>query len=187
MKDVGKEEPKPAEPSPPAAPDLSSVVFVDESRGWAVGDGGTILASTDGGVSWKTQSSGTEAGLRSVQFLDARQGWAVGDSGTILASTDGGVSWKTQSSGTKKLLSSVQFLDPRQGWAVGQSGTILASTDGGVSWKTQSSGAKELVLSSVSSFSTPGRAGRWVRPAPSREHRWRGELEDAIEWHHGTA
>ena len=67
-----------------------------------MGDIGTILASTDGGVSWKTQSSGTKAGLSSIQFLDPRQGWAVGDSGTILASTDGGVSWKTQSSGTKE-------------------------------------------------------------------------------------
>ena len=58
-----------------------------------MGDIGTILASTDGGVSWKTQSSGTKARLSSIQFLDPRQGWAVGDSGTILASTDGGVSW----------------------------------------------------------------------------------------------
>ncbi|SEQ57456.1 KAP family P-loop domain-containing protein, partial [Solimonas aquatica] len=32
---------------------LTSVHFVDDQHGWAVGNGGTILATADGGLSWK--------------------------------------------------------------------------------------------------------------------------------------
>lgn len=37
---------------------LHGVFFLDEKRGWAVGDLGTILASTDGGTTWKVQRRG---------------------------------------------------------------------------------------------------------------------------------
>lgn len=37
---------------------LRSITFVDEARGWAVGDLGTILATRDGGRTWRRQRSG---------------------------------------------------------------------------------------------------------------------------------
>jgi len=37
---------------------LYGVFFIDERRGWAVGELGTILASTDGGQSWQAQHQG---------------------------------------------------------------------------------------------------------------------------------
>ncbi|MBS0391704.1 MAG: hypothetical protein JSR23_11260, partial [Proteobacteria bacterium] len=62
---------------------------------WAVGDGGTILATSNGGNSWAAQASGTKASLTSVHFTaeDPRRGWAVGNYGTILATRDGGRQW----------------------------------------------------------------------------------------------
>ncbi|MEK6210061.1 MAG: hypothetical protein AABM64_06765 [Pseudomonadota bacterium] len=56
---------KPALPTPPeiaAPPDLSDIVFSDSMRGWAVGGGGTILTTPDGGKTWTAQASGTRAG-----------------------------------------------------------------------------------------------------------------------------
>jgi photosystem II stability/assembly factor-like uncharacterized protein len=118
---------------------LWDVAFVDAQRGWAVGEGGTIVATTNGGATWTPQDSGTTAILRGVAFVDAQRGWTVGDNGTILVTTDGGVSWTAQIQGTTWPLYDVVFLDAQRGWAVGEWGTIVATTDGGMTWTAQDS------------------------------------------------
>ena len=46
---------------------LRSIVFVDDTNGWAAGDLGTILATTDGGRTWQLQRcGGTRAALLGV-------------------------------------------------------------------------------------------------------------------------
>ena len=45
---------------------LEDIFFLDASMGWAVGENGVILYTTDGGETWKEQMSGTEETLRSV-------------------------------------------------------------------------------------------------------------------------
>jgi photosystem II stability/assembly factor-like uncharacterized protein len=119
---------------------LRSVHFSDATHGWAVGDNGTILATTDGGAHWTAQVSGTTNELKGVGFPDATHGWAVGDSDTIRATTDGGAHWTAQVSPfTNTLLNAVAFPNDTHGWAVDNYGTILATTDGGAHWTTQSS------------------------------------------------
>ena len=59
--------------------------------GFAVGWGGRILHSTDTGIAWTDQGSGTSANLNDVSFAsDALRGIAVGDAGTILWTANGG-------------------------------------------------------------------------------------------------
>ena len=62
--------------------------------GWAVGSGGTILKTVDGGKKWRKIASSTTASLSAVFFLDEKQGWIVGANGTILRSHDGGNTWQ---------------------------------------------------------------------------------------------
>ena len=50
---------------------LMSVYFRDANLGWAVGSGGTVLKTTDGGQKWKKQLSGTPAQLMKKYGLDA--------------------------------------------------------------------------------------------------------------------
>ena len=69
---------------------LLAVSFVDASTGTAVGFGGTILRTADGGAAWTAQSSGTTNALYGVSFADANSGTAVGDYGTILRTDTGG-------------------------------------------------------------------------------------------------
>ncbi len=127
--------------------DLNGITCVGDLTCWAVGESGTILATTDGGQTWAPQASGAEAGLTSVTFISGSQGWAVGESGTILATTDGGQTWAAQPSGTRSELFSVTFISGSQGWAVGESGTILATTDGGQTWAAQPSGTRSELFS----------------------------------------
>ena len=61
------------------------------TSGFAVGWGGRILQSTDMGITWTDETSGTSANLNDVSFVsDGSTGIAVGDSGTILRTTNGG-------------------------------------------------------------------------------------------------
>lgn len=82
---------------------LRDVELLDSSFGWAVGYGGSVIHTADGGATWSVQeiarweydSSGdhtnpTQPTLHGVHFLDADTGWAVGEDGTILVTHNGG-------------------------------------------------------------------------------------------------
>jgi photosystem II stability/assembly factor-like uncharacterized protein len=105
---------------------LNAVSFVDARRGWAVGSGGAIFHTSNGGLVWRAQTSGTTTDLFDVKFLDAREGWAVGTNGTLLHTTDGGALWLSESSGTTHPLERLFFTGRTRGWAVGFGGTILS-------------------------------------------------------------
>ena len=122
---------------------LLDVCFVDGSHGWAVGYFGTIVATSDGGVTWTSQASGTYQTLYTVCFTDTSHGWAAGYQGTILLTTDGGATWMPCGSGASyinKLIYDVAFVDTLHGWAVTDSygDTILATGDGGATWTEKS-------------------------------------------------
>jgi len=116
---------------------LNSVFFPDANIGYAVGNYGTIVKTTNGGTDWDIESSGTTYNLTSVFFSDANTGYAVGNNGIILKTNDGGSSWYPLSSGTVYGLTSVYFINASTGFVAGgnfMSGFILKTTDGGGSW-----------------------------------------------------
>ena len=116
---------------------LHAVHFVDANNGWAVGDSGTMLTTTDLGNSWTIQPSGTNQTLYDIQFVDDNYGWAVGDNGTIIKTTNVGVSWFQQMGDSTFSLGAVHFINENIGWVIGSSGTILKTTNGGISWINQ--------------------------------------------------
>ena len=68
---------------------LMGLYFRTPQLGWAVGSGGTILKTIDGGKKWKKVTSGTAASLSADFFFDEKQGWASGENGTIVHLTVG--------------------------------------------------------------------------------------------------
>lgn len=108
------------------------------STGWTCGDNGIIKKTTDAGLTWADQSSGTTLALHGIDFINANEGWACGYTGTILHTTDGGTTWTPQASTTANLISSIKFADSQNGWACGYTGTILRTTDGGTTWTNHS-------------------------------------------------
>jgi photosystem II stability/assembly factor-like uncharacterized protein len=121
--------------------------------GWAVGSGGTILHTENGGLTWERQSTDFEELLTSVTFATPRLGWAVGSFGTILHTEDGGHRWQKQSIGGGLTLNAVRFITPQLGWAVGE-GLILHTKNGGLRWDQQSVNGVDFRLRDVT-FSTP--------------------------------
>jgi len=133
---------------------LRDIRFADAQNGWAVGYGGRISRTTDGGQSWGgtaspflTKPGSSElADLYSVRFVfDAAvgvwRGWIVGFDGVIYRSDDAGDSWQALTlpsgyAGNDLYGLAVQQIGTStyRVWVTGDFGTALRSSDGGQSW-----------------------------------------------------
>jgi photosystem II stability/assembly factor-like uncharacterized protein len=124
-----------------ASVDFNGVHFISDQSGYAVGTGGTIYKTLNGGLSWTAQSSNTTEILNDIYFITATTGYAVGDNGTIRKTTDGGTTWSTVTvSGTATTsFQEIQFLTATTGYVVGSGGKVIRTTDG-INWTTVSSG-----------------------------------------------
>ncbi len=81
----------------PTRATLTSVVFIDDQRGWAAGHDQTILHTTDGGASWQLQHESDDQlqpAVFDIWFADANRGLAIGAYGLFLVTRDGGKSWQ---------------------------------------------------------------------------------------------
>jgi photosystem II stability/assembly factor-like uncharacterized protein len=130
--------------------DLNGVSFADAANGWAVGKGGTLIATTNGGESWHLLAAPAGQDLYGVSFLDTSKGWIVGNNKTLLKTVNGGASWSalTFPAGAPTL-NDVAFVNTTPGptgYAVGSGGTILKSLDGGNSWGAQLTGTTKNLL-----------------------------------------
>lgn len=136
--------------NPSSGASLNAVCFrPDGRRGWAVGDGGTMLRTTNAGAGWLRVSVPTTFDLNGVWFTGDADGWAVGNGGVVLRTTDGGVSWRRLTNVTAGVaLHDVCFTSPTTGFAVGANGTVLRTTNAGGSW-TQTTLPTGFALRSV--------------------------------------
>jgi photosystem II stability/assembly factor-like uncharacterized protein len=123
----------------------------------AVGDAGGIWKTTNGGVDWVPQSSGTTVALRAGAGFITSNAWIVGDGGTILKTTNGGTLWTSMPSGTTADLYDIAEVASGVLEAVGDFGTILRSTDTGLTWTQIPSGATERLRD----VGTSGANGNW--------------------------
>lgn len=124
---------------------LNAVTSVNGKTAWIAGDGGTLLATIDGGKTWNKQTTNTSATINSVFFANATTGWFVANGGIIKKTTDGGSTWVSQNSTTSYNLYSVLFAEGTDqiGWATGGNdmgnSVILKTTNGGTNWNPQTS------------------------------------------------
>ena len=119
---------------------LLDVAFADSSRGWAVGVGGTVLHTSDGGATWERQDSGTEVTLVKASFVSVEEGWTVGKLGVVIHTRDGGKTWERQAADAALGLNllGVSFVDAQTGWAMTERGSVMLKTeDGGKTWERQ--------------------------------------------------
>lgn len=92
---------------------LTSVFFLNDQLGWAVGHDATILHSQDGGLNWQVQQylPELEKPLLDIYFKDAQQGLAVGAYGQVFRSNDGGSTWKSEFHQAFLLADDVDYLE----------------------------------------------------------------------------
>jgi photosystem II stability/assembly factor-like uncharacterized protein len=125
--------------TPAEALGLNGIAFGTATVGLAVGDGATILKTTDGAKTWQLLDvpTGVEktTRLRAVAVnpsLTANY-VIVGDGGLILRTTDAGATWTIRDSATKENLHGVARTDSNF-FAVGDRGTIRRGSTSGLNW-----------------------------------------------------
>ena len=129
---------------------LTSVCFIDDRQGWAVGHWGVVLHTQDGGETWKLlrQDTTVDQPLFSVYFTDGSSGLAVGLWSLTLRTTDGGLSWTPIKmpplpGGDAAGPSLFQVFRSRDGalFIAAEQGAVFRSKDGGLSWELLKTGS----------------------------------------------
>ena len=117
--------------SVPVSTTLTAVTFAGDKLGWAVGHGGVVLHTADGGETWVKQADGKSLAQTALQSAEqALQGnaesaaakRAVADAQALMAD------------GPDKPLLDVFFQNARHGWIVGAYNLFFETKDGGASW-----------------------------------------------------
>ena len=96
------------------------------------------MKTTDGGVNWNMQNSGTTKNLYAIDFSSALNGIAVGDTGAFLRTINGGATWTPIFVSSTISFRNVYFFNSNIGFVTGSisgvSGHIFKTTDSGATW-----------------------------------------------------
>ena len=139
---------------------LARIYFLDENHGWAIGEKGKIVATTNG-KDWEIQTSKVDNPLKGIYFVNKEVGFAVGANDTILSTKTGGRTWKVVQGGVigaigddeATMYNAIQFLDESTGWVAGvhvvpqvsQNSVIQKTVDGGQTWVNQETGTEDVL------------------------------------------
>jgi len=110
---------------------LNGICFTGSSKGYIVGDMGTLL-TTDAGGAWTSMESGTHYHLNAVGAASNDLVFAAGYKGMILKQS--GDTWEEVASPTIHAIYCIDFASETVGIAAGDSGTIVRTADGGTTW-----------------------------------------------------
>lgn len=111
----------------PVSVTLTGLSFPTPQQGWAVGHGGVVLHSADGGQSWTRQLDG-----RSAAQIELKAARASGDQKRLAAAE------QLVGDGPDKPFLAVHFWNAQRGFAIGAFGLILGTEDGGATWSSWS-------------------------------------------------
>ncbi|HEY0427474.1 MAG TPA: YCF48-related protein [Pyrinomonadaceae bacterium] len=140
---------------------LLDVYFLNEKTGWISGSGGTLLATTDGGKTWKKQTGITEDTIRQIYFSDAQNGWLLcernifnrgsNSSSYILRTSDGGANWERMEiveEGRERIVK-IFFDGKNNSFAIGESGALYALPSYEDKWRKRASPIRYLLLDGI--------------------------------------
>jgi len=115
--------------------DYFGIQFVNKDTGWAVGNLGALIKSTDGGQSWTVIQTNTTKPILKVRSFNGQIVIASGFDGLILRSTNAGETFTQITSDVTGDMWGLQMLNDTLGWACGNVNSLIKTTDGGQSWQ----------------------------------------------------
>ncbi len=177
---------------------LRGISAVSARIAWASGTSGTYLATTDGGVTWRTAAvpGATKLDFRDIHAVDRRTAYLLAsgpsDQSRIYKTADAGLDWALQLTNPDPagFLDAIAFWNTRAGIALGDpvrgEFVILTTADGGQHWTKQhappalakegafaASGTCLVVLGKTEAwFATGGPGGARVFHSKDRGRTW---------------
>jgi len=129
----------------PTGNGLNGIFFANSLTGYAIGDNGTFIKTTDGGTSWvviNTGHNGVYDFFSCIHFTSPNTGYISGGgggmgTGLILKTTNGGISWASVNPGAIYPMFGIFFVNDNTGFAAGSFGRVMKTIDAGASWTTQ--------------------------------------------------
>jgi photosystem II stability/assembly factor-like uncharacterized protein len=119
---------------------LRSLSFVDSLTGWAAGEFGTIIHTSDGGMNWEIQNSTIQTFITDIYFSDHNNGWAITlrdvfpFNTVLLKTTNGGDLWFAEDfHDNTAFMRTIFFFDSLTGFIGGS--YIAYTSDGGLNWQ----------------------------------------------------
>ncbi len=129
---------------------LTSVCFLNGSKGYACGKKGNILKTNDCGLTWNLNNE-IPFDLHSVSFKDSLNGLICGSDGSVYKTTDGGLKWNYVYSGVYKNLNFIKYESNGTAVAAGELGTAIISSNEGLNWQKENTYTYNDLYSSYTS------------------------------------
>ena len=117
--------------------------FINDNVGYACGNFGTVIKTTDGGVTWDQFNAPTTKNLFTVFFFNSNTGYVAGSGGYLAKTDNGGLTWAVVNFPTNDFLKKVLFTDQNTGYVLSSFSTsthVYKTTDAGATWNNQGNG-----------------------------------------------
>lgn len=163
---------------------LNDTYFLNSNLGYAVGDLGTIIKTTNGGATWNTQNSNVILKLSSVFFTDSSNGYIVGDSALLLKTTNGGLNWVKQTLGISSSVSfnkiyfstdSFGYITSNSFETISNSSIMLRTINKGLNWVIDTFGIGVTSSTFFSSKDTGYIVGNCIRKTTNGGIDWQSQ------------
>ncbi|KXK44814.1 MAG: Cytochrome c554, partial [Chlorobi bacterium OLB5] len=122
-----------------------AVHFLDNNTGWVTGSSGRTFKTTNSGLNWVSQPTGTFTNF-DIFFADHLTGWITFYGSSVRKTTNGGASWFFQSLPTFAGYT-LHFTNSSTGFIAGPGGIILSTSNGGTNWVLETSPTTETLNS----------------------------------------
>ncbi len=119
--------------------------FLDNNTGWVTGSSGRTFKTTNSGINWVSQPTGTFTNY-DIFFADHLTGWITFYGSSVRKTTNGGASWFFQSLPTFAGYT-LHFTNASTGFIAGPGGIMISTTNGGTNWVQDPSPTTETLNS----------------------------------------
>ncbi len=165
----------------PTGVHLNFVRFINSNTGFIVGDGGTILRSSNTGLNWTRIQTNITNTLLSVSFSNETNGIAVGEGGIFLKTTNSGLNWYQcyDSISYYGFTNSVFYVDNETVYAGEIYENLMKSTNGGINWVSipNSSSSSIFFLNSQTGYKAqPSNEGGYIEITTNGGENWSAQL-----------
>jgi photosystem II stability/assembly factor-like uncharacterized protein len=114
---------------------LLNVDMQSDTTAIAVGTGGTIIKTTDGGATWSSITGITTEDIYGVSYASATVAYLAAQDGHVFKTTDGGATWSDVGASLSGLDAfTIDAFNASVVYVAGKYGGAFKSTDGGTTW-----------------------------------------------------